>query len=1141
MKLGRQRTVQTVSVVPQRGGTLIQQSLTQCQFGRMCRGLRYFGAMFVALFVASYASCQISTGALNGTVTDLTGAVIEGATVTITNTATNVQRSTQTTNRGSYSLSQVPPGTYNLQVEQTGFQTVNQTGITLTVNQTLTFNEILQPGATTQTVTVAADAAVIDTSTSANGTAIENKSVEDLPLNGRNFTQLLTLTPGAVEVNVDQNGSNSSNSFLGTRVGTVVFPAINGQGNRSNLFSVDGLIDQGVMGSNYAVAPILDDIEEFKVQSLNDESMFGGVMGGVVNIVTKSGTNEFHGTAWEFLRNSAFDARNPFMPSVTPLHQNQYGANIGGPVILPHYNGRNKVFFFASYEQYHRTLGGEALYSVPTAAELAGDLSDQPQQIYNPFSTRVDPNNPKNYIRDAFQNNQIPKSMIDQTMIKLASLFPTPVNTGVKGFNGLDTTPTKTDQYSGNGRINAQFNTNNSGWFRYSRYELPITAPGGFKGLVEPIRDYGWNFGGSFLHTFNPTTLVQLQFGRTYDVALSGSSFSSKPSNFIAQSGMSTSFVCGFRSANCMVPTIIMPSFLTGGETYDSDGQSDFYQYSADFTKITRNHTLKLGYALLPNQFDAVKAYNFLGFGTPQTADPSNPGKTGNELASFLLGVPDNATYRNSSEAVRGLKVMAIYGEDQWKISPQFTLNAGVRYDVTYLPPYGLGSDKSNAVGTLDLKNGTYVLQRDPGECTNSQKAPCIPGGLPQSHVTVSTNGKLVQTSTDNIQPRIGLAYALTAKTAIHAGGGIYYDNWSNFMQNVQNLAGTWPQVQLLSASNMNYNYVTASAENPLPGVGATPAASPLTLQNLYVDPHIQNPRSVQWILGFEQQLTPDTILTVNYVGNKDSRIEIFVAGNVAKTPGPGDISSRTPFPYIAHTQYYESSIGNSNYNALQASLKRSYAKGFSYLVSYTWSKDIDVGSAQNPYNIRESRGPASIDLTHVLTASMLYDLPFGSNRRFRTPSNVVNQIIGDWQINGIVTLHSGLPFTLLTAGDIANTGNAGSYERLNKIGNLSLPNKGATEWFNTSAVAVPAQYTFGNIGRNSLRSQAFRNADFSIFRSFPIRGEKGLEFRAEIFNATNTPTWAAPKNNISQAHFGQVTSTFSTSRQIQLALKLHY
>lgn len=1137
MQVAKRSSVRIVSTMPQMETTIIKLSQAKNPFLEMCRGFAKFLTISMLLLFGSYAFCQISTGAINGTVTDSTGSVIQGATITITNTETNVQRTTKTTERGSYSLNEVPPGTYNLQVEQDGFQTVNQTGITLSVNQTLTFNESLRPGSTTQTVTVVADAAVIDSSTAANGTAINNTHVEGLPLNGRNFTQLLTLTPGAVEVNVDQNSSNASNSFLGTRIGTVVFPAINGQGNRSNLFSVDGLIDQGVMGSNYAVAPILDDIQEFKVQSLNDESMFGGVTGGVINIVTKSGTDEFRGTAWEFLRNSAFDARNPFLAKVTALHQNQYGANIGGPVILPHFNGRHKVFFFGSYEQYHRTLGGENLYSVPTAAELAGDLSDQPKQIYDPFSTRVDPNNSAKLIRDPFPNNQIPKNMIDPVMLKIATLFPAPVNTGVKGFNGLDTTPTRTNQYSGNGRINAQFSANNSGWFRYSRYELPVTAPGGFKGLIEPIRDYGWNFGGSFLHIFSPTTLIQFQFGRTYDVALSGASYATDQSQFIASSGMGSGFVCGFIHAGCRVPTIIMSSFLTGGETYDSDGQSDFYQYSADFTKIIKGHTIKIGYAILPNRFDAIKVYNFLGFSTPQTADPSNSGRTGNELASFLLGVPDNVTYRNSSEAVRSLNVMSAYVEDQWKITPRLTLNAGMRYDITYLPPYGLESDKSNAVGTLDLHNGTYLLQANPGQCTANSQGPCIPGGLPQANIVVSPNGKLLQTSTDNIQPRIGLAYALDSKTAIHLGGGIYYDNWSNFMQNVQNLAGTWPQVQLLSASNMNYGYVTTSAENPIP----SSATSPFPLQNLYVDPHMKNTRAVQWIFGFERQITSNTALTANYVGNKDSRIMMGVSGNVALSPGPGAISPRTPYPYLAPTQSMQTSFGNSQYHALQVSLKRSPANGFSYLVSYTWSKNIDLGSPQNPYDMRDARSVASVDLPHVLTVSMLYELPFGPGRRFRTPSNIANQIIGNWRVNAIGTLHSGLPFTLVTAGDIANTGNRSGSERLNKIGDLSLPNPSRTKWFNTAAVAVPDLYTFGNVGRNSLRSQAFRNGDVSIFRSFPIQGERSLEFRAEMFNATNTPTWGKPGANINRAHFGEVTSTFSTSRQIQLALKLHY
>jgi hypothetical protein len=952
----------------------------------------------------------------------------------------------------------------------------------------------------------------------------------------------------AICTRADQNASNSPSSFLGTRIGTLVFPAINGQGNRSNLFAVDGLIDQGVMGANYAVAAILDDIQEFKVQSLNDEAMFGGVTGGVINVVTKAGTNRFIGTAWEFLRNSAFDSRNPFLASVTALHQNQFGANIGGPVLLPRYNGRNKTFFFVSYEQYHQTLGGENLYSVPTAAELAGNLGDQKAQIYNPFSTRPDPNKPGSYIRDPFPGNQIPSNLIDQHMIAFAKLFPQPVSTGVAGFNALDTTPTITNQYEGNGRVDDQINERNAVWFRYSRYDLPIQAAGGFKGLIQPIEDKGWNYGFSYLHTFNPTTIMQFQFGRTYDIAITGSTFQNKPSDILAQIGIASSFDCGFVHAGCLISQLSIPGFLSGGEFYNLDGQSDFYQYSVDFTKIVRSHTFKVGFGLYPTKFDAVKTYDNLGFNTPQTANPENPGTSGNALASFMLGVPDNASYRNSTEAERHGKIMGAYVEDQYKVTPSLTINAGLRYDLTFLPPFGLASDKTEDVGNLNLNNGTYVLQFDPGPCTTNVQAPCIPGGLPQPNISVSSNGKIFQNQPDNIQPRLGAAYSLNNKTAIHAAIGVYFDNWANFQQLNQNVAGTWPEVQLVLNTNLNYNVVNITAENPIPGGAGLPPATPFVNGASYADPNFKNAKSEQWIFGVERQLSSNTTVTANYVGNKDSRLWVREVGNTALTPGPGAVAPRTRYPYIQSGHNYDTSFGSGDYNALQVSLNRSHTNGLSYLVAYTWSKSIDVAcsdrencSVQDPYNLKANRSVSSFDLPQLLSASVVYDLPFGANRRFRTSNSIVDQIIGNWQINTIFTVHSGLPFTLVTAGDIANTGNSGNYERLNVIGNLSLPNKSNAEWFNTAAVAVPQQYTFGNMGRNALRTDWFKNDDLSLFRSFPIGGERSVEFRAEAFNFTNTPTWGTPGTNISVAHFGQVTATNSTSREVQFALKIHY
>ncbi|HWC17905.1 MAG TPA: TonB-dependent receptor, partial [Terriglobales bacterium] len=327
---------------------------------------------------------QIATASINGTVTDPSGALIPGATVTVKNLATNVERSTTTNTAGNYVLVNINPGHYTVTVRKDGFTSATQPDFELQVNQTSTLDFNLHVGSTVESVTVEAAEAGLQTSTAELGAVIERKSVNDLPLNGRNFTQLLNLTPGVSTVNTAQNGGNQQ--FAGNTIGSFSFPSINGQTNRSNLFLVDGVNDQESFSSTYSVPPIVDDIQEFKVDSHNDQAQFGGVLGGVINVVTKSGTNNFHGEAWEFLRNSAFDARNP-ISGINSLHQNAFGANIGGPVLLPHYNGRNKTFFFGSYEGVRRHEGNANRSLIPTTAQINGDFSTQGVQLYNPYST----------------------------------------------------------------------------------------------------------------------------------------------------------------------------------------------------------------------------------------------------------------------------------------------------------------------------------------------------------------------------------------------------------------------------------------------------------------------------------------------------------------------------------------------------------------------------------------------------------------------------------------------------------------------------------------------------------------------------------------------------------------------------------
>ena len=491
-------------------------------------GMREFGFghriswLLVALvLIIPHSASGQATAALNGVVRDSSGAVIPRATVILHNTDTGTERESLTNDSGLYVFVSVPPGEYSLTVKKTGFNGAAQAGLHVLVDQASTQDFTLGVGSTQQSVTVEAAAVNLETANATLGTVIESKQVADLPLNGRNFTQLLALTPGVSPVSVAQNSGGAQAAPLGS----FVFPAVSGQSNRSNYFMLDGIDDTDQVFTTYAVAPILDDIQEFKVQSHSDEAQFGGVLGGIVNVVSKSGTNNFHGTAWEFFRNTVLDARNPLEGVASKLEQNQFGANFGGPVILPHYNGRNKTFFFGSYEGFRRaqpstgstaSIAGQpsgAFYNVPTPAELSGDFSallqgSNPIQLYNPFTTRPDPARPGFFIRDPFPNNNI-SSVLNSGAVSLAkAVFPAPqpvigaVN-GVGGFNGYDLRSNLTPQNEYSFRIDENLNPSNSLFFRYTNSDQSRIGTGGLVGETATGETFGKQYVLSYYHQFN--------------------------------------------------------------------------------------------------------------------------------------------------------------------------------------------------------------------------------------------------------------------------------------------------------------------------------------------------------------------------------------------------------------------------------------------------------------------------------------------------------------------------------------------------------------------------------------------------------------------------------------------------------------
>ncbi|MFZ0645002.1 MAG: carboxypeptidase-like regulatory domain-containing protein, partial [Candidatus Acidiferrales bacterium] len=459
-----------------------------------------------------------ATATINGTVRDASGAVIPEASVILHNRGTNLERNATTNGVGFYVFPDIQPGEYDITVTKDGFKTAVRSDVPLVVNQTSAIDFTLDTGTVNQKVTVEANAVALETSTSELGVAIVRQEVNNLPLNGRNFTQLLDLTPGVSTINVSQN--NSGGGVWSNPVGSFSYPAVNGQTNRSDFFLLDGVNNQGSFGSTYAVAPILDDIQEFKVQSHNDDASFGGSLGGVINVVTKSGTAQFHGAGWEFYRGAGSTALPTFQPVGTPFQftQNQFGGAGGGPVIIPgHSDSAPKTFFYAAYEGYRYTQSANNLYNTPNVtSELGGDLSSFPNQIYNPYSAVPNAGSPSGFSNSPFlctggvpsplsanntqasgtPCNKIPSALIDQNMVNYAqTIFPTPNLTGVANFNGVDSTPSNVRQDTGSLRIDHQFSPSDNLWARYVGFWQPVTGSGGFVGLPHSQKTDGFNIG----------------------------------------------------------------------------------------------------------------------------------------------------------------------------------------------------------------------------------------------------------------------------------------------------------------------------------------------------------------------------------------------------------------------------------------------------------------------------------------------------------------------------------------------------------------------------------------------------------------------------------------------------------------------
>jgi hypothetical protein len=1133
---------------------------------------------FLILLLAGSATAQVSSASVNGVIRDPNGAVIPGATIVLTSVDTSVERTSVSNGSGAYVFLDITPGRYTVAASAQGFNPQKFAEFVLAVSQIATYDFSLTVGTQTQVVTVQGTAAQLDLTSASLGTVIQTKQVNDLPLDGRNFTSLLSLTPGVVPIMVGQSAGMQNGGGFGAAVAIgsdYSFPAINGQTNRSDFFLMDGLYDYGALESTYAVAPIIDAIQEFKVVSHTDDAEFGSVLGGVVNVVTKTGTNSLHGAAWEYLRNTVFDARNYFLPvgqAKPAYHQNQFGGSVGGPVLIPKlYNGRNKTFFFGAYQGFRYSKPEDTDLLVPTAAELSGNEADNAQpQIYNPYETTAVGNS---FTRPAFPGNQIPAALINQSMVAYAKFvfpaagpfFGTPNSSGAYPANAINTTPLTQDQNEFDVRVDQNFGSKDSAWFRYSFINSTVNSSGGLPNLLthHPIQARNW--GGSYVHIFSPTQIVQGQYAHTTVSDNSTTRFTASTAEILSAVGFSTAFTGGFAGDNggSLLPSPGISGFGNGGESIDDTPKAtDSQEFRGTYTRIIGSHEVKFGLGYDTANFASPLSQISLGFTAPQTAAPQFPGvATGDPFSSFLLNVPSGANRRNVDEIERPGGLLSAFLQDSWKATPRLTLNYGMRYDYPFLPAYGtnatIGKQGGIESGDMDFGNGTFIVQVLPPPCTVRGFAPCIPGnGTLPAHVVVSPNRKITHNVHTNYGPRFGFSFKLDDKTVVHGAFGIVFDDWAAVTQMAQNFEGAWPDIgQQILASTANVPTTaspapTITAQNPFgasAGGGLFPPATPFTNNQWFFDPHIKNPYSEQFNFGVQRQLSNSLALRVDYVGSSSHRTNVGGQYNTALTPGPGDSQPRALYPYSVPT-FYDRSVGTGNYNALQVQLDKRYTNGFTYQVAYTWSKaqaeddgwfGVEGIVVQNPYDPGASRGNSGTNVPNVLSANALYELPIGAGKKFSTGNRFSDYVLGNWQLNSILTFRNGQPYTVTDGADIANIGNTG-YERANLVGNPNIGNKTRAEWFNTAAYAIPAQYTYGDGGRNTLQAQKWIDVTASVIRSFPLKEQMRFEFRAEAFNMFNHPIFGAPGSDLnSPTSFGAIgTNQANLNRILQVSGK---
>jgi outer membrane receptor protein involved in Fe transport len=1105
--------------------------------------------VLLTVFAGLEVGAQQITGSIRGTVVDPSGAVVQSAAVSAQQTETGLMRTSTTDRDGAYVLVELPIGHYQIRVEAKGYQKYLQEGVSLDVNQTATVNVRLKLGAETQQVEVKADAQLVQSTVSSLGETVMEREILDLPLDGRNFSQLGVLQPGVVPLTPGLLQAGGS-----ARAGQAY--AVDGQRPESNNFLIDGADNVNAVDAGFVLKPPIDAIAEFRILTHNANAEFGRNTGSTTNIVTRGGTNSFHGAAWEFLRNDAMDAADYFSHSVQALKQNQFGGTFGGPI------RRDKTFFFGYYEGFRNRQGETVPATVPSAAERQGNFAE-----LCPAKVGFDSNGVCNDVQQnpshqlTFFGQNVPYNLmtaftpIDPIATNILPFFPLP-NSGPNSFIATQTLSQNNDQFGF--RLDHYLSHADALNFRYMYSAGPTIdplSPVGANVPGFPVGEYdrGQNFVAQETHVFSPTTIGVARFSYLRNKFLLDQHLNHEsPSQLGFQYQPTLASAAG-------PPFIQVSGYSSVGDpiTGPRNTFQNTFDLSGSLSWIHSRHELKFGGGYRRDQINALQGIGTNGFFV-FAGFPYSDG-----FASFLSGNPV-VFLQGGGDFSREIRDRALnlYGQDTYKVTSHLTLNLGLRYELPFP-----ATENKNRVNLFVPGAQSKVLPSAPAGLLYPGD-PGVPAGL-------------IPTQKTAFAPRVGFAWDPRgdAKMVVSAAYGIFYEPYYTGQGGpLQDPISAPPYLKTLQIG-----FPVNSFANPFyrPDPFGQPFPEPMTL--LVVSRNLRLPYAQDWNLNMQRSFGADWLFQIGYVGTTGVRLPRFIEGNPAIYV-PGYDSSGNPRSTTSNVNQRRlysgctpaqpdncvygsvgeiASIANSSYNALEASLRKRFSHGLSFLASYTWAHSIDdvssfniTGSASqpvagendlapNPFNLAAERGRSMFDARHRFVLSYQWSLPF-----LQHSGSWYGRVLGNWQLNGIVTAMSGTPFTVFDSKDVSLQGTAPeisgfSSNRPNVIGN---PNSGphtAPQWFNVNAFQRITQdpnsqvQQFGNEGRNAVQGSGYVNWDFSAFKNIRLTESKEVQFRGELFNVLNHTNFRLPVSDISapSTAFGHIQSDVSP-RVIQVALK---